>query len=181
MNTSILINPLDENNYSDYIERIINIFRLSSKDSSIMLRIKISDGNCNLNLSIIDKEGQSQKFSDDTFKCDEVFYSNFLDSLVNKVYENCEIVTTDVVNLDNDEFVAFRMITENNDLLTIDGISQDYSMHLIEICSKEQDDEVSNDYESMLNNEGFSNISMFTLIILVLILILLVIYLIIFL
>ena len=178
MDSSILINSLNEDNYSEYIENILNIFRLSNKESYILLNSKIESESCVLNLSIINSDGESKRFSDITFKCDSSFYSNFLDVLVSKVYNECNIVTVDSVNLDNDNYVAFRMITENNDLFTVDGLTEEYAMHLISLCS---DVNLTNQKSNskLLDNVGFSNISMSVLIVFVLIMILSVIYLII--
>ena len=44
MNTNY--NEIDKNNYNEYIEKILNIYRLSSKDSSILFNIKIENYKC---------------------------------------------------------------------------------------------------------------------------------------
>ena len=50
MENSLLDSNLTEENYDDYIEKIFNIFRLSSKNSSIILSVDIVDSKCLIKL-----------------------------------------------------------------------------------------------------------------------------------
>lgn len=176
MNSSLLLGSLSRENYDEYIENVLNIFRLSSKESSIILNAKINNEQCIINLSIINLNGETKEFSDVSFKCDSDFYDVFLNKLVNRIYSECNIITHDSVNLDNDSYVAFRMITDNNDLLTIDGLSLDESNKLMELCDNSKNDNVE---KIKLLNTGFSNYSILLLLIIVIILIFILIWLII--
>ena len=55
-------NELSKNDYNDYIEKILNIYRLSSKDSSILFNIKIEDYKCYCCMSIVGRSGDKQEF-----------------------------------------------------------------------------------------------------------------------
>jgi hypothetical protein len=113
-----------------------------------------------MKLSIISQNGDREEFSDAIFKCDENFYKNFLDVLVRKFIDNNKITVKDVVNLDEDSLVTFRLITENNDLLSIDGLSLEHAKHLSSL--KDKDDNITF-LEMTSNNSGASNIWMFIL------------------
>ena len=120
MNTNY--NEIDKNNYNEYIEKILNIYRLSSKDSSILFNIKIENYKCYCSMSIIGRAGDKQEFSDVILDFDDKFYPEFLDILVTKINNEVRIKVKDIVNLDGDSLVAYRMVTDNNDLFTIDGL-----------------------------------------------------------
>lgn len=128
---------LNVDNYQEYIEKVVNIFRLSSKDSSILFNLKIDDDKVNIHLSIIEKKGDKKDFNDIVFQYDSSFFSDFLETLVEMIARSIDITTKDIVNLDKDELVAFRMVTINNDLFTIDGLNEDDANSLLKIANKE--------------------------------------------
>jgi len=65
MNSSLLDNKLNEDNYEEYVDKIINIFRLSNKESSIICNINIIDFKAIIELSIISNTGEKQEFTDE--------------------------------------------------------------------------------------------------------------------
>lgn len=169
MNSSLLGNTLNEDNYSDYIEKIINIFRLSSKESSILFDLKLKDYKCTIKLSIVGQNGEKEEFCDTTLKCDEVFYKDFLDVLVANFIDNVEVVTRDIVDLDDDpSLVTLRLITLNNDLFSIDGLSNDHAKKLLSL-NENVENKNNNKYLSVSSNAGIANIYLFLLIIIVII------------
>lgn len=171
MEDSLLESVLNEDNYEDYIEKIINIFRLSSKESSILLSLIIKDYKCSIKLSIVGQNGEKREFNDATLKCDEAFYKNFLDVLVQKFVSNNEVITKDIVNLDGDALVTLRFINCNNDLFSIDGLSDDHAKYLLSLCEdKEEQDTHYLDISTSNNNIGAGNIWIFVLMIVVLVL-----------
>lgn len=177
MNSSILKSSLEKDNYDEYIENALNIFRLSSKESSIILNIKINNDNCIINLSIINQSGETKNFSDVTFKCDDVFYNDFICNLVRKIYSECDIVKFDSISNDQDDRETFRMITDNNDLFTIEGIDKDKSEGLVSLCSNY--DEIEDSKVKLLSNVGFGNYSVLILLVIIIILIFILIWMII--
>ena len=62
MENSLLDSNLTEENYDDYIEKIFNIFRLSSKNSSIILSVDIVDSKCLIKLKIVSQNGDTKEF-----------------------------------------------------------------------------------------------------------------------
>ena len=123
---SLMINKtISDTDYSEYIDGIINIFRLSSSDKYIIFGMKIENNQCSAKMTIYNQEGVSKEFQDVTINCDEHFYESLLKKMVQKLEEVCIVTKKDVVNLDGDEYVAFRMITSHNDLFTIDGLTKE--------------------------------------------------------
>ena len=166
MNTNY--NEIDKNNYNEYIEKILNIYRLSSKDSSILFNIKIENYKCYCSMSIIGRSGDKQEFSDVILDFDDKFFPEFLDVLVSKFNNDVRVKVKDIVNLDGDSLVAYRMITENNDLFTIDGLSMEDANHFKELCSDEFQSE-SKGVNQITNTHGIGSFSMFLLMISILV------------
>ncbi len=164
MENSLLDSNLTEENYDDYIEKIFNIFRLSSKSSSIILSIDIVDSKCLIKLKIVSQNGDTKEFSDVTFKCNNAFYHDFLDSLIKRLNDDENFIINDIVNLDKDEFMTFRLVSSNNDLITIDGLTKEQANHLNKLFETDEKKE-----EILINNSGIANIWIFLLMIVVLV------------
>lgn len=166
MNTNY--NELKKENYNEYIEKILNIYRLSSKDSSILFNIKIENYKCYCSMSIIGRSGDKQEFSDVILDFDETIFPEFLDILVTKINTDVRIKVKDIVNLDGDSLVAYRMVTDNNDLFSIDGLSLEDANHFKELCSDEFLSE-SKGTNQITNTHGVGSFKMFILMIAILI------------
>ena len=164
MANSLLDSNLTEENYDDYIEKIFNIFRLSSKNSSIILSVDIVDSKCLIKLKIVSQNGDTKEFSDVTFKCDNAFYNDFLDSLIKRLNDDENFIINDIVNLDKDEFMTFRLVSSNNDLITIDGLTKEQANHLNKLFETDEKKE-----EILINNSGIANVWIFLLMIVVLV------------
>lgn len=164
MENSLLDSNLTEENYDDYIEKIFNIFRLSSKNSSIILSIDIVDSKCLIKLKIVSQNGDTKEFSDVTFKCNNAFYNDFLDSLIKRLNDDENFIINDIVNLDKDEFMTFRLVSSNNDLITIDGLTKGQANHLNKLFETDEKKE-----EILINNSGIANVWIFLLMIVVLV------------
>ncbi len=164
MENSLLDSNLTEENYDDYIEKIFNIFRLSSKNSSIILSIDIVDSKCLIKLKIVSQNGDTKEFSDVTFKCNNAFYNDFLDSLIKRLNDDENFIINDIVNLDKDEFMTFRLVSSNNDLITIDGLTKEQANHLNKLFETDEKKE-----EILINSNGIANVWIFLLMIVVLV------------
>lgn len=164
MENSLLDSNLTEENYDDYIEKIFNIFRLSSKNSSIILSVDIVDSKCLIKLKIVSQNGDTKEFSDVTFKCDNAFCNDFLDSLIKRLNDDENFIINDIVNLDKDEFMTFRLVSSNNDLITIDGLTKEQANHLNKLFETDEKKE-----EILINNSGIANVWIFLLMIVVLV------------
>ena len=150
MESLMLNNIIHEADYLDYIYGIANIFCLSSSDKYIIFAMKVEHNQCSAKMTIYNQEGISKEYQDVTIKCDESFY-NFLKQLVQNIEEVASITKKDIVNLDRDEYVAFRMITSHNDLITIDGLEK----HQAELLLGYSDEATSNSI--ITNHDGHSS------------------------
>lgn len=160
-----LINQdLNADVYEEYIEKIVSIFRLSSKKSSILFDMKIENYSATIKLSILNQNGGREWFHDKVLTCDNIFYHDFLMKLVQRVYDGGEIATADVVHLSEGDLVTFRMITTNNDLFSIDGLSNDDASALLALC---KNSDKSSEKTSLMNHDGKGSFWIFLLIIVV--------------
>ena len=133
---------LNEDTYEEYIDKIVNIFRLSSKSSSILFDLKIEDYKALIKLSIISQTGEKEEFTDVILKCDDVFYKKFLIPLVKKVDDNGDITVKDILDMSDNSLVIFRMITKNNDMFSIVGLSEDDAKSLLNVINKNEEKEI---------------------------------------
>lgn len=168
MNTNY--NEIDKNNYNEYIEKILNIYRLSSKDSSILFNIKIENYKCYCSMSIVGRAGDKQEFLDVILDFDDKFFPEFLDVLVTRINNDVRIKVKDIVNLDDDSLVAYRMVTDNNDLFTIDGLSLEDANHFKELCSDEFQSE-SKGINHITDKHGIGSMKMFILMLSILVIV----------
>ena len=157
-----------EDLYNNYIEKVLNIYRLSNKDSSILFNIKIENLKCYCSMSIIGINGDKQEFSDVILDFNNTLFPDFLDVLVKKFNEEINVKVKDIVNLDGDSLVAYRMVTENNDLFSIDGLSPEDANHLKEICNGDHLNE-STIENKITDNHGIGSFKMFLLMLFIII------------
>ena len=157
MEKSLIDDNLTLDNYKNYIEKILNIFRLSSKNSSILFELKIENYKAIIKLSIVSLDGEREDFQDFVTECDTSFYHKLLIPLIRKIAETIPISTRDIIKLSDDALSTFRMISKNNDLFTIDGLSDADAKGLLSIF----DEEEKNDSVSLINHNhsGVGNIS----------------------
>ena len=157
MKKSLIDDNLSHDNYDNYIEKTVNIFRLSSKKSSIIFDLKIDNYKAIIKLSIVNLDGEKENFQDFVTECNSLFYHQLLIPLIKRISESIDIQTRDIIKLNEGDLVTFRMITENNDLFTIDGLSEDDAKGLLSIF----DENGKKDTMSLTDNKysGFGNIS----------------------
>lgn len=114
-----------------YVDELVDLFQQSSPDKYIILGMKIDNGICNIKCSTYNSSGKESIADTVSFECNSYFYES-LKKIVLQFRINCNVVKEDIVNLDGDEYVAFRMITKNNDMFTIDGLTIDFANSLLE-------------------------------------------------
>ena len=73
----------------------------------------------------------------------------------------------DIVNLDGDSLVAYRMVTDDNDLFTIDGLNLEDAYHLKELCSDDFQSEAKGIHQ-ISDTHGIGSFKMFLLMIFIL-------------
>ena len=131
MKSVIFNEKITESNYHEFVDQMVNIFRLSSFEKYILLSMKVDNGECIIQLSILNSDGEKREYEDMRLDSTHSFFHEMLDELVIRLRENCEITKEDIVNLDGDSWVAYRMITKHNDLITIDGLAEEDANHLL--------------------------------------------------
>ena len=164
MGNGLMEKAMSQDDYQEYLDKIANIFRISDSHSSILYDIKIKDYQARAKLSIVNMEGEKKEFQDIMLDCDQAFSSSFLIPLVEKICEIVEVQTKDIVNLTEDDLVTFRIITNNNDLFTIDGLSPDDANNLLLLS---QNIQVSSPKSISSSRKG--GLMIFTIIILIII------------
>ena len=158
MNISLIDKVLNEDTYEEYVDKIINIFRLSNKESSIVFNINIKDYKATVQLSIINNSGEKKDFSDEIFKCDDVFYKNFILSLVKEIDDKVKVIVKDIIRDDDSSLVTFRLVTDNNDIFTIERLSEDDAKSLLNYLNNDND---NNKLLTTPNNDGVGSIALF--------------------
>lgn len=166
MDDKLLNSNLNYENYDDYIEKIFNIFRLSDKENSVVLSISLKKEKCTTKLKIVNKFGDTKEFSDVIFKVTEEIFETFISSLIKRLNDDENFIINDIVNLDKDEYQTFRLVSKNNDLVTIDGLTKEEANKLNKLFETDEKKE-----ELLINNNGISTSNILILIIIVIIII----------
>ncbi len=169
MDEKLLNSNLTYENYDDYIEKIFNIFRLSDKENSIVLSINLEKEKCITKLKIINQFGDTKEFSDVIFKITDTLFETFISSLIKRLNDDENFIINDIVNLDKDEYQTFRLVSINNDLVTIDGLTKEEAEYLNKLFETDEKKE-----ELLINNNGISTTNILILIIIVIIIILII-------
>ena len=155
MSLTIFNEKVTENNYGDLIERLVNVFRISSFDKYILLALKIKKDVCSIDLSILNNDGNNEKYDSVFVDVNSSYFHKFLKELVLTLRENCEVTKEDHVNLDDDNFVAFRMITKFNDMITIDGLSENE----LKVLNEKEEPVITEDKVMDIDNKGSSTLT----------------------
>ena len=151
------IDKLNSLHYDDYKENLMNISRLTSRDNSILFNFNIIDNKCINTVTMMEQSGDNSELRKVEFDYNEEFSESFLKPFIKKFNEDCGVVLTDTVDLDGDKKYTYRMITENNDLVTIDGISREYANTLEDMIKSDKTDSVAKQYSLTKDNAGISN------------------------
>ena len=129
---------IDKYKYDEYIESLLNIARLTTKENSVLINFNIKDDVCSNVVSFIQQDGTKDILKDSEFVCDDEFYSQFLEKFLIQYYNTMVVAFSDSIDINADGKYTYRVITEDNDMLAIDGISLDYANYLINLISKRQ-------------------------------------------
>lgn len=154
-----------EVDYEEYVENLINISRLTTKDNSILFNLKIVQDSCLSEVILIEHKGINKQLKNDVFKCDDDFYKEFIEELIVKFYKNNDIILDDYIDMNEDNKYTYRMITENNDLLSVDGISKEYAKALSELISSCKNEYKGKEFIKVSDERGIGNNVIFIIII----------------
>lgn len=116
--------------YDEYLEKVMEIASLSSKDNSILVTFNIEDNKCLSKVELLEQNGDRGALKSVSFACTDSFYTTFLEKLVVKYAISGKVILTDIIDIDGDNQFTFRMVGEDNDLFSVDGISKDYALKL---------------------------------------------------
>lgn len=116
-----LILPKD---FDEYIREVIEISTLSNKDNSIHYGFEMRNDFVTNRITKIDnKTGQMELLKEGVFAHNDNFMSHFLSPFLYQFIDNSVIVSHNVVDLNNDNLLTYRFLTDTNDLLSINGLS----------------------------------------------------------
>ena len=144
---------IEKEKYEEYCESLLNIARLTNKENSILINFDIQGITCRNVASFIPLDGTKDVLKDSTFDCDDEFYKDFLEVFVRLYCSNMVVAFNDSVNLNADGKYTYRVITEDNDMLAINGISHDYANYLLNMNKKVSDEVV----DIIDNEDGVTN------------------------
>ena len=111
---------VEEKGFDLYIDKIINISKLTNSYISILYNYQFSEDLYN-DITIIERDGSNKSLKYRFLIDDKLF--TFLGKLITKFYENNDITTIDIIDLNVDNKYTFRMISRYNDMFTINDIS----------------------------------------------------------
>lgn len=160
------INIIDFSEYYNYIKELIDISRLTTKENSILFSFQINGTECYNKVTLIEQDGTEQVVKDVKFLADEKFYNVFFEKLVIDFYNENKIILTDFVDIDGDLKYAYRMITENNDLFSINGVSSEYAHYLADLISNKNIAKREKENIEVSSNSGLGTSGIFSVLIL---------------
>lgn len=158
--------------YDEYLEKVLEVARLTTKDNSILIGFTIEDGKCNSKVELLEQNGDRGAVKSVNFAYTETFKTNFLERLVVEYIKTTNVILSDIIDIDGDNQFTFRMVSESNDMFTIDGISKEYALKLKSLV----EENVSTDNKQLVksNNEaGMSNAMGLTMLVSMMIIIIL--------
>ncbi len=116
-----LVLPKD---YEVYIREVIELSTLSNKDNSIHYGFEMRNDFVTNRISMIDnKTGKMELLKEGVFAHNDNFMSHFLSPFLYQFIDNNIIVSHNVVDLNNDNLLTYRFLTDTNDLLSINGLT----------------------------------------------------------
>ena len=128
--------------YDEYCESLLNIARLTTKENSVLISFNVDGDNYTNVVSFIQQDGTKDILKDSTFVCDEDFYKDFLEKFILEYSKTMVIAFNDSIDMNADGKYTYRVVTEDNDMLSVDGISLDYANYLMELCKKKELDNI---------------------------------------
>ncbi len=128
--------------YDEYCESLLNIARLTTKENSVLISFNVDGDNCTNVVSFIQQDGTKDILKDSTFVCDEDFYKDFLEKFILEYSKTMVIAFNDSIDMNADGKYTYRVVTEDNDMLSVDGISLDYANYLMGLCKKKELDNI---------------------------------------
>lgn len=149
-NSSVVVNEKD---YEEYMGSLLNIARLTNKENSVLISFVVEDDKCSNVVNFIQQDGTRDELKNSTFKYDEKFCKEFLEKLVVTYYKNMNVILTDSIDMNEDGKYTYRIITEDNDMLSIHDISFEYANYLVSLVKNETTTSIQTD-SGVINENG---------------------------
>lgn len=118
---------INEKDFDQYINKIVGLSKITNSYVTILYNYQFNEDLYN-DIDIIERDGTNKSLKYKFFINDKLF--TFLGDLVKKFYENNDITTIDIIDLNIDNKYTFRMITRYNDMFTINDISYERACEL---------------------------------------------------
>ena len=128
---------IKKENYKEYRNSLLNISRLTHKENSILIDFKIVGSNCYNSVYYIQRDGTKDLFNEESFLVNEEFYNEFLEILISEYYNSMEIAFNDSIDINEDGLYTYRIVTDDNDMLSVDGVSLEYAKKLMKLVNKD--------------------------------------------
>lgn len=149
---------INKDKYEEYIESLLNAARLTTKENSVLINFKVEDEVCVNTVDFIQQDGTKDTLKNTTFICDDSFYKDFLEKFILEYYSNMVVAFNDNIDMNSDGKYTYRIVTDDNDMMSVDGITLDYANRLTELTKKEERKE-----ENIIVNEQGNVTFMYTL------------------
>lgn len=146
---------IDKDKYEEYIESLLNAARLTTKENSVLINFKVEDEVCINTVDFIQLDGTKDTFKNSTFMCDEDFYKNFLEKFILKYYNNMIVAFDDNIDMNSDGKYTYRVVTDDHDMMSIDGITLEYANYLAELIKQSNISKENNDINNEKGNVTF--------------------------
>lgn len=115
----------DNVEFKKLLADIREISKISDKDNSILFDFSKRDDSMVSRISILENNGTSkEELSTAKFDITNKFQS-FITPVLDEFIKGNEIALNDFVDVNGDNIVTYRLITYNNDQLTVDGLTFD--------------------------------------------------------
>lgn len=115
----------DNKEYNLLLEDIRELSKVSDKDNSILFEFSKRDDIMNSRISILENNGTSkQELINAKFDITNKFQS-FITPILDEFVKDNEIALNDFVDVNADNIVTYRIVTYNNDQMTVDGLTFD--------------------------------------------------------
>ena len=141
---------IDKIKYEEYRESLLNIARLTNKANSVLINFDIKGDTCSNVVSFIQQDGTKDVLEDSEFVCDDEFYKDFLEVFLKEYCNTMVVAFNDSVHMGADGKYTYRIITDDNDMLCVNGISLDYANYLLNLTKKNPEEVV----ETIDNEDG---------------------------
>lgn len=115
----------DDLEYKKLLDDIRELSKVSNKDNSVLFDFSKRDNTMTTRISILENNGSSKaELITAKFDITNKFQS-FITPVLDEFVKDNEIALNDFVDVNGDNIVTYRVITYNNDQLTVDGLTFD--------------------------------------------------------